>query len=319
MIRRLVAAAIVLAPALATADDTTAVALHDQGIKDMQAGSLEVGCKELAKSLELAPDSGTQGALATCYTKQTKLASAWTLWKNLADTAPTDGMRTDARALATALEPRLPHFVVKLAAPAPAGLVVTVNGVEIDPSLPVPLPIDPGPLAASAHAPDHASWSQSFTAAEAQTLTIEVPALAQSAPTPTQPPMPTPTPGGMVNVEPAGHSRHVRGLIVGAAGVVVLGVGTLFGVQASSKWSDAKTVCGGDIDHCTNVSGSQGDVNSARTAATESTISFAVGGAAVILGAILYVTAPSDVERTALRVTPSLGSSGAGFVLSGGF
>ena len=72
-----------------------ATALFDQGMKDMRAGNLEVACKELAASLAKYTDSGTKGALATCYGKLGKLASAWSLWKDLADTAsPAD--RPDA-------------------------------------------------------------------------------------------------------------------------------------------------------------------------------------------------------------------------------
>jgi len=70
-------------------------ALFDQGIKDMQSGKLDTACKELAAALARYPDMGIKGALATCYTKVNKTASAWTLWRELADTE-TDGVRKTA-------------------------------------------------------------------------------------------------------------------------------------------------------------------------------------------------------------------------------
>src|SRR5205823_12288581 len=94
-----------------------------------KAGNTEAACKELAASLAKHEDSGTKGALAVCDTKLGKIATAWQYWKDLADTAPNEGLKADAAKNAAALEPRLPKYTVK--APPIAGLVVTVNGSPV--------------------------------------------------------------------------------------------------------------------------------------------------------------------------------------------
>lgn len=94
-----------------------AVTLHDQGIADLNAGYIAKACKELAASNQLYPDSGTKGALAECLTADGKLASAWQLWRDLSDTAPSADLKADAEARALALELRLSRYVVHLRPP----------------------------------------------------------------------------------------------------------------------------------------------------------------------------------------------------------
>ena len=295
-----------------------ATALFDQGMKDMRAGNLEVACKELSASLAKYTDSGTKGALATCYTKLGKVASAWSLWKDLADTAsPAD--RADAARRAKALEPKLPRFVVK--AVATPGLVVAINGNAVaDPTLAVPLPIDPGPLAVTAHAPGHQDWSQTFQATEGHTTTIEVPALAErTGPIVTTPPTPPvvvgPVPAVVEHDQPSDGRgrRHLIAVAVSVVGVAVVVGGALFGLSASSNFDHAKTDCGGDVDHCATagLAAATTDVSNARSDATWSTVGFTVGAALVATGAILWVTAPG------VHLTPSVEPHSAGLALSG--
>src|SRR3954447_2648044 len=96
-----------------------AVVLFDQGIKDMRAGKLDKACPELQASLDRVKDSGTKGALARCHGLAGRIASAWLLWRELADTAPTTELRADAAAQAARLEPRLAKYTVRIARPMP--------------------------------------------------------------------------------------------------------------------------------------------------------------------------------------------------------
>ncbi len=251
--------AIALAAAVpARADDTPAdaMALFDQGIKDLQAGNTEVACKELAASLAEFKDSGTKGALATCYSQLGKVASSWKLWRDLADTAPTADMKRDAAANAYQLEARLPHFVIRLKGAAVPGLKVTVGDTDVaDPTLAVPLPVDPGPFTALATAPDYVEWTTGFTAAEGKTTTVEIPALVArpkpppTAATATGPAAPT-TLIVRENVLATRRSRHVIGLSLGVVGVAALVVGGIFGATASSEWSTAQKDCANMISSC---------------------------------------------------------------------
>jgi hypothetical protein len=319
---RALAIAVVLAAAPAFADaPPEATALFDQGIRDLTDGKLDVACKELAASLARYPDSGTKGALAECDGRLGKVTSAWNLWRDLADTAPTPELRKDAAANAVALEPRLPHFVIHLAAATP-GLVVTVNGAAIaDPTLSVALPVDPGHLVIAASAPDRADWNGTFEVSEGKTTTIDIPALPPRGATATtgatRPSSAATGPSSDAPTASARHGRHVLGVTVLAAGAAVVIVGGVFGGLAGSQWNQAKADCGGAIDMCppADLSRSQSEVNTAKSSALVSTVGLAVGGTAVVAGVLLYLTAPAaETSPTALRVVPS--SHGLGLAIA---
>ncbi len=313
--------AVAAAPAFADAPPE-ATALFDQGIRDMTDGKLELACKELSASLARYADSGTKGALAECDGRLGKVASAWNLWRDLADTAPTPELRRDAAANATALEPRLPHFIIHLAEPT-TGLGVTVNDAPVaDPTLAVALPIDPGPFAVRASAPDRVDWAASFEASEGKTTTVDVPALPRrSIAGAGQPPTVQSSLGTHPDVVAGGarHGRHMLGLSVLGAGAAVVVAGAVFGALASSQWNQAKVDCGGAIDMCppADLSRSQSQVNTARSSALVSTVGLAAGGAAVVAGALLYLSAPAaETSQTALRVIPSTSSREIGLAVT---
>lgn len=299
-----------------------AIALFDQGIKDMQEGKYEIACRELSASLVKYPDSGTKGALAECYTHIGKVASAWKLWKDLADTAPLN-LRAEAAANAAALEPRLPRYVLQLKAITP-GITVTINSTNVaDPTLAVPLPLDPGEVVATAYAPQYKSWQQRFEVREGETVTIEVPALEPlpSAPEPPKAtaPQPTAAPTTYVDNSSARTTRHVIGGAAVVVGLAAVGAGAYFGSTASSKWQSAQDRCGGSIDTCGqgDIGPAQRDVDDARSAATKSTWSFVGGGVLVAVGAVVWFTAPSKESRVV--VAPALGAHSSGLTLSGSF
>jgi hypothetical protein len=90
-------------------------------------------------------------------------------------------------------------------------------------------------------------------------------------------------------------------VVIAGLGVVGIGVGTAFGLQAFSKWSDAKNACTSAA--CTLPGSSAESLKSdATNAATVSTVLFGVGAAALVTGAVLWFTAPSGVQ-----VAPSVG------------
>jgi hypothetical protein len=293
-----------------------AVALFDEGIKDMKAGKLEKACASFKRSNELIPDSGTKGSLARCYQKSGKLASSWLLWRELADTAPSADLRKDAAAQAAKLDARVPKFVVKLEAPTP-GVVVTINGKPTDVGLEVPVPVDPGAIIARATAPGYQDWKLETTAAEGGSLVIEVPALVAivvpvAVPVSSRPAIPS-------DSAKRRHKRHVIGGTVAGLGAGAVVVGGIFGVLANGKYSDAKTTCGGSIDRCApdRVDLAQGQVDDARSAANLSSILFVAGGALVVTGAVLWISAP-HVEKPSLAIAPTAGGF-VGFVARGRF
>ena len=280
-----------------------AVALFDQGIKDMKAGNFEKACKSLAQSLSLVNDSGTKGALARCYEKQGKLATSWLLWRELADTAPTPELRKDATKQANKLDARVPKYQVAHVGMTP-GLVLMVNDKTVDPLIDIPVPIDPGPVRVSASAPGHEPWKAELKAEEGKVLSIEVPELVASKVVPDK----TKNDKGKKVASP-GRGRRLLGYTLVGVGVAAAGGGGFFGLQARSRYANAKDICGGTIDQCDplKVDDAQSKVDSARSAGTLSTALFAAGGAAIAIGILVVVTAPKAKEQRTVTVAPAPG------------
>ena len=148
----------------------------------MKAGQLDKACGELQASLELVRDSGTKGALATCHGLAGRIATAWLLWRELADTAPSADLRADAAAHATKLEPRLPRYLIAVPT-AMSDLVVEINGRRVPSHVTVAVPIDPGKVRVRAvrqdgDGPVSEDWTRDYVAVERETIAIEIPALA---------------------------------------------------------------------------------------------------------------------------------------------
>jgi hypothetical protein len=314
-VRALVLASLLLASPAFADDKADAVALFEEGIKELKAGNFEKACASLKKSNELHADSGTRGSLARCYEKLGKVASSWKLWVDLSSTAP-KALRPDAAANAAKLEPRLPKYIVKRAPDAPT-LAVTINGepaeVRAD-----GVPIDPGKYTLEANATGYVGWKHQFTAVEGKTEEITVPALKPVKVD--QQPDPKETP--LADVKPTREGKSSRKKIgiamVGVGGALVI-TGGVFGVIARGRYNDAKDICGGDIDACdpARVGESQDKVDAARSAGTISTITMIAGGAALVTGVVLIVTAPK--RGSGVAILPAVGTDSAGVVVSGGF
>jgi hypothetical protein len=299
-----------------------AVALFDQGIKDMKAGRLDKACAELSASLDLVKDSGTKGALARCHGLAGRVATAWLLWRELADTAPTAALRADAAAQATKLEPRLPRYTIKLAGRTP-NLVVEINGKAVAAHVPVAVPIDPGKLSITASGRDGdrvvtETWTHDDTAVEGETLEIEIPPLAPRPVSVKKPVKPRRDVTG--EIADRRHRRHVIALLFGGVALGAAGAGTYEGLGARSKFAEAKQTCGGVIDQCPTdaISASKQQVDDARRLATRSNVLFGGAGAAMLVATIVWFSAPS-LEAKGVAVAPTIGSGTVGLALGGAF
>jgi len=120
----------------------------------------------------------------------------------------------------------------------------------------------------------------------------------------------------------AGGTLRTTGYVLGALGIVGLGVGTGLGVFAMGRASDAHAA-GCQAGTCPDAA-SAGKDRSAAALGNGSTIGFVAGGALVASGLALVLIGrrPHGNESTppasaALRLAPSVGPAGAGLVLSG--
>ena len=114
-------------------------------------------------------------------------------------------------------------------------------------------------------------------------------------------------------------TQKTVGLVVAGLGVVGLGVGGLFGLDAMSKWDDAKSNCRSGTELCNDKAFSLRD--DAKSAATLSTITMGVGGALLVGGLVLFITAPKGgaPKAGAYQLSPVALSGGGGLSFGGTF
>jgi hypothetical protein len=293
-----------------TAEDQAAARdLFEEGMRLYNLKQYSDACPKFEASLKRYSGIGTRGKLAECYEQIGKTASAWALWSEVAAFSHKN-MEPEREAYANdhanALVPKLSHLTVTVApASKIAGLVVKRNGEVVDDAAyGLAIAVDPGNIAIDASAPDYKPWTQTITVAPQQSAVIEIP-LLENAPPPLHdlPAYPKDEPPHSNWQKPVG----IAGVGVGAAALVT---GGIFGLVASSKWSNAFTEgCTHGSNVCTTQQGLD-DSHSANTFATLANV-FVIGGVVVAgAGAVLWITAPksSHTENAAakneLGVTP---------------
>lgn len=294
-----------------------AEALFNQGRDLMTAGKFAEACPKFEASQQLDPGLGTMLNLAECYEKTGRTASAWAEYREAIPLARASGSKARqdlATERAQALQERLSTLTIRAMSgeDSNAHLEIRRDGVALQAAeLGAPIPVDPGEHVVEAVAPGKQPWSSKIQVGpNAAKVSVEVPALQPAsdgaAAPPTAPPPSTPAsttapPADTVGSDP-GSGRRTTGLILGGAGIVGIGVGAFFGIQASSKWSDAKGKCS-DYPYGCNEDAT--DLrSSAHSAATVSTVGFIAGGALLAAGAVLYFTAPKR-DSVALGIGPS--------------
>jgi hypothetical protein len=204
-----------------------------------------------------------------------------------------------------------------------------MDGIQVPQALlGVPRPIDPGAHKFQAFADGMQSAASTLEVGEGRNETVVL--TLQPMPSGTAPaPMPAmqgdaPPPGGPGPTPPEQDSGGANGLRIGGyvalgVGVVGLGLGTLFALQAKSKVDDANDICGGSGDECRITNPSQeSQVSSldddARSATTLSIVSFVVGGLGAATGITLLVLSSGRESdgQAALSVAPYVGPGSAG-------
>lgn len=294
-----------------------AEALFNQGRDLMTAGKFVEACPKFEASQQLDPGLGTMLNLAECYEKTGRTASAWAEYREaipLARAAGSKARQDLATERAQALQERLSTLTIRAMSgeDSNAHLEIRRDGVALqEAELGAPIPVDPGEHVVEAVAPGKQPWSSKVQVGpNAAKVAVEIPALQASgngaAPTPAAqtPATATSTTAPVTDNDASdpGAARRTTGLILGGAGVVGIGIGAFFGIQASSKWSDAKGKC---TDYPYNCGAEGQDLrSSAHSAATVSTVGFIAGGALLAAGAVIYFTAPKR-DSVALVVGPS--------------
>jgi len=257
----------------------------------MAEGKLEEACRKLESSQRLDPGVGTLLNLADCYAKSGRTASAWAAFREAGSSARAQGSaerEAVARERATALEPQLSYLTIVQW--KGQSVAITRNGEPVDPAmLDTPMPVDPGEHVVVAASPGKREWSTKVNVGpNGQRASVTIPILPDE-PIVLQQPQPSDKPiDASASTSSPGSTQRILAIGAGVVGVAGIVVGTIFGLNAGSKWDDAQK-CEKDA-MCPNAGTLSDDASSA---ATISTIGFVVGGLGLAGGAVLWLTAPS--------------------------
>lgn len=322
-----------LAAAEGAADVAAAQALFDEGKSLMDARRFREACPKLAESQRLDPGGGTTLLLAMCHEGEGRLASAWADYNQAVTEARRD-RRADRERAAEAkvkeLAPRLARMrVVSLG--NEDGLELKRDGTVLGRAQwSTAIPVDPGEIRFEATAPGRKPWQGVVRIeGEGKLFEVRIPAL-EAAPVvvaPAPPPTTAPEARGRESASPSrtpppsssSSDRILVSAVVGGAGVLALGVGSVVGLSAMSSWKSVHDACPGG--RCT-TDASVKDAASVRSRADASTVLFVLGGLAVAAGVTIYVAWPSGEPEDAkparaFGVTPFATAHGGGLSLGG--
>jgi hypothetical protein len=288
--------------------------LFESARKHMADEDYARAAEELEESLRLFHGKGTLFNLAVCYEHLGRLASAWSLYVEVADAAAQAGeMEREhvAREAAAAIASHVPHLIVQVADGTP-DLVVRRDSAVLGPSTwGVPLPVDPGQTIVKAAAPGRQEWQQPVTLQIGESQTVHVPVL-EPAPVPERAsppqaiPVAPPVAGAPETASPSAIGRQrAFALVVAGAGVVALGVGSYYGLKSLGEWPstscpDGKCSSPDTIDR-QRSSTSDGDV---------STWAFVAGGVLAAGAAVLWLTGGPDDRPASPPIHVGVGPGG---------
>ena len=302
-----------------------AAELFDSGRALMQqAGSLDHACEVLTKSYELRRRGDTLLNLAECHRRQGKTATAWREFDEAIKYAKEVEFAEAIEAavkLRDDLAKNLSGLMVDVPAdpPPPTGLEVVLDGKPLPPAQwGQPLYVDPGVHTVHATAKGYEVLDDSVdvkSGGDRAVLEVVLKAIpTKPVPPPAKPPPPKPAP------EPAQEAEvPVWAIVVGSAGLAMVGVGIGFGVDNLAVGSELDDECGPDRRACP----SQGyDFKGARAHELRSFgVYVGVGAAGVIATAIgavgLGIGLSSGDAKAPVAFTPWASPEGGGVAITG--
>jgi hypothetical protein len=301
----------------------------------MKSGNYELACAKLEESLRLDHGIGTEFNLADCNEKRGRLATAWSGFLSVAAAARAQNQEQRenvASTRAAALERRLPKLVIDVPGAAPSGLEVKRDGIVVgSESWGSAVPVDPGTHRVTAAAQHKETWEGVVSATEGSVVRITVPAdltdvaVASPKPVETRAPVtvrnePRPEQASFPEpiIEQRGVKQRVAGYVVSGLGIVGLGIGAGFAIDSIQKRNHSKDHCTGDLCNARGVSLRDKAIQSGDVA----TVAGIAGGAVLLGGIILVLTAPRDEPRKeappqAVRVVPHVALNGGGIAIHG--
>ncbi len=326
----LVLAAIVLAPAMAPADNgAEAEQLFRDAKKLMEQGKYADACDAFAGSYKLDPTVNTLANLAACREKNGQLATAWSLFLDVERATRDDDKRADlnetGRRRAKNIEPKLSYLTVSVPKESNIeGLELMRNGTTFDEAMwNRAIPVDGGDYEIAGRAPGHEEWSTTVTVpAENGRVSVDVPKFKEVEKLVEPADASGPSKGGGEDATVATRSpqrpsaftgQRKLALAVSGVGIVAVGAGVVFGLQVKDLDDQAREIC--PANPCARADEANAIGARSDRRALYSNITFGIGGAALLGAAILWFTGAPE----SATVTPVASESYAGIGIAGSF
>jgi serine/threonine-protein kinase len=293
-------------------EQAAAVALFQEAKKLVAAGDFEHACPKFAEAQKLLPTPGTALSLGDCYEKGGKLASAWGAFKQAEFFARSTGAsehQAEAQRRAEALTPKLAHLAIVVPPTAKvAGFEVRRDGDVVgEAQWGSPVPADTGWHKIEASAPGRKAWSTTVRIeSDGSSASVTVPELEA---------------GPAAGDTSFWGRQRIAGAAVSGVGAFGLVLGAIFGGVTLAKTASSNGHCQkGAVTTCDST-GLQ-IRSDAKGWANASNAAFAVGGAAVIAGGVVLLTAPGarqtdTAARTQVRLNPLVGAAQTGLMIEG--
>lgn len=297
----------------ASATETAAArSLAVDGLKLAQANNCAEAVPKLERAEKLYHSTVVAIRLGECYVSVGRLVEGTELLrKSLREPQTTEPTPALAKALERAktlidsTKPRIAGLTVKVA--AVQDMVVKVDGVAVPTALvDTEIPTDPGEHNVEVTAPGFLRSATRLSVGEGEkknvTLTLSrdpnaavapvAPAPesgAKAAPAPATAPAQTEVATSSPPPPPAA-PNHTAAYVAWGVGAAGLATGGVLGFLTLQKHNDLKDQCPGGV--CPPEQ--QSDLDSAKKLGNISTVAFAVGGAGVVLGTVLFFTTGSS-------------------------
>jgi tetratricopeptide (TPR) repeat protein len=308
----LVLVAVLAGTAAADTPKSEAEQLFNEGRALQDADKFDQACAKFAESIEKDPrQMGALMSLAECNERSGKVATALVLYQHAFDfagEANLPGARSKAKEKIAELAPDVPLVTIEHTGPILDGEKLVIDKVVIANDV-KELPLDPGKHSIVLTAPRRLPWNTELEVRRADRKSLVLPVLE--------------VPKSKI-VTKRTSSRRVVGKVIAISG---LGLGAVAGGLAYYARSDYKGLFEGAMPHCgafPSVGGKPtcDDVGQSRSQrdgnlATGAGVIGVVGGAAVITGVLLWVTAPKEYSQT--QVVPAINASGASISFVGRF
>jgi hypothetical protein len=322
-------------------DKAVAATLFKDAKALLDAGRVEEACRKLEESERLYAAAGTLLNLAVCHEREGRTASAWEEFREAYAVAVRD-QRTDRATFAQEhvrdLEGRLSKLVIVVPKGEDVqGVAITIDGHALGRAAwGDPIPLDPASHEIVATAPGKRRFAVTVVIARDEALRkMTIPPWSDEPRAAEPTPPPPPPPGTSASASASQVSKPVTQVetqappaaappsrapiyIAGTVAVMGAAMGGYFGGLAIAEHNKAQDTC--TTTRCFDVGQAYNDRS--KVFADASTIAFSVSGAALAVGAYLWLTRDHDASEAStpkVSIAPAVGPSGGALEITGRF